>query len=86
MDFDNLCTVIEPQKKLPVFKPGKWSITHQHRVALNGHDAKIHHEEVPRQFKSRKKTSSVKKSKFTIKAKSIPVTPKKVAASTGAAR
>ena len=22
-----ICTVVEPQKKLPVFKPGKWSVT-----------------------------------------------------------
>ena len=33
-------TVAEPQKKLPVFKPGKWSISAQHRIALYGHDAK----------------------------------------------
>ena len=46
----------------------------------------VHHEEVPGQSKSKKKNSSDKKSNFTIKAKSIPVTPKSVAASTGAMR
>ena len=35
-----VCTVIEPQKKLPVFKPGKWSILPRSRIALYGHDAK----------------------------------------------
>ena len=35
-----VCTVVEPQKKLPVFKPGKWSINAQRRTALYGHDAK----------------------------------------------
>ena len=41
-----------------------------------------HHEEIPGQSKSNK-NSYDKKSNFTIKAKSIPVTPKAVAASTG---
>ena len=35
-----VCTVIEPQNRLPVFKPGKWSITSECRIALYGHDAK----------------------------------------------
>ena len=34
-----ICTVIEPQKKLPVFKPGKWSLASKARIALYGHDA-----------------------------------------------
>ena len=46
----------------------------------------VHHEEVPGQHKSKKKSSGDKKSNFTIKAKSIPVTPKTVAASTGSLR
>ena len=35
-----ICTVAEPQKKLPVFKPGKWSLLQDSRVYLYGHDAK----------------------------------------------
>ena len=35
-----ISTVVEPQKKLPVFKPGKWSIAPRSRTALYGHDAK----------------------------------------------
>ena len=35
-----VCTVAEPQKKLPAFKPGKWSINAQRKIALYGHDAK----------------------------------------------
>ena len=35
-----VCTVADPQKKLPVLKPGKWSISAQRRMALYGHDAK----------------------------------------------
>ena len=45
----------------------------------------VHHEEVPGHPKSKKKNSGDKKPNFTIKAKSIPVTPKMVAAS-GSAR
>ena len=33
-------TVAEPQKKLPVFKPGRWTINAQRKTALYGHDAK----------------------------------------------
>ena len=33
-------TIADPQKKLPVFKPGKWTINAQRRIALYGHDAK----------------------------------------------
>ena len=44
----------------------------------------VHHEEVPGHPKS-KKNSGDKKPTFTIKAKSIPVTPKTVAATTGPA-
>ena len=35
-----ICTVAEPQKKLPVFKPGKWSLLPDGRISLYGHDAK----------------------------------------------
>ena len=35
-----ICTVAEPQKKLPVFKAGKWSILADRRISLYGHDAK----------------------------------------------
>ena len=45
----------------------------------------VHHEEIPGHSKSKKKNLSDKKSNFTI-AKSIPVTPKAVAASTGSMR
>ena len=45
----------------------------------------VHHEEVPGHPKL-KKSSGDKKLTFTIKSKSIPVTPKTVAASTGSAR
>ena len=46
----------------------------------------VHHEEIPGQSKSKKKNTSDKKSNFTIKAKSIPVTPKAVASSIGQMR
>ena len=45
----------------------------------------VHHEEVPGEPKN-KKNHNDKKSTFNIKAKSIPVTPKTVAASTGSVR
>ena len=35
-----ICTVAEPQKKLPVFKVGKWSTLADRRISLDGHDAK----------------------------------------------
>ena len=35
-----VCTIAEPQKKLPVFKPRKWSINARNQIALYGHDAK----------------------------------------------
>ena len=35
-----ICTIAEPEKKLPVFKPGKWSLLPDSRVSLYGHDAK----------------------------------------------
>ena len=35
-----ICAVAEPQKKLPVFKPGKWSLFPDRRISLYGHDAK----------------------------------------------
>ena len=35
-----ICTVAEPQKKFPVFKPGKWSLLQDSRISLYGHDAK----------------------------------------------
>ena len=35
-----ICTVAEPQKKLPVFRAGKWVLTADRRVSLYGHDAK----------------------------------------------
>ena len=35
-----ICTVVEPQKKLPVFRTGKWSLAADRRVSLYGHDAK----------------------------------------------
>ena len=35
-----ICTVAEPQKKLPVLKPGKWSWLPDSRISLYGHDAK----------------------------------------------
>ena len=34
-----ICTVADPQKKLPVFKPGK-SLLPDSRISLYGHDAK----------------------------------------------
>ena len=37
---DMICTVAEPQKKLPVFKVGKWLILDDRRISLYGHDAK----------------------------------------------
>ena len=46
----------------------------------------VHHEEVPGQHTSKKKSSGDNKSSFTIEAKSIPVTPKTVAASTWSMR
>ena len=35
-----ICTVAEPQKKLPVFRIGKWSLIASSKVSLYGHDAK----------------------------------------------
>ena len=35
-----ICIVAEPQKKLPIFKTGKWSLLPQSRISLYGHDAK----------------------------------------------
>ena len=35
-----ICTVADPQKKLLVFKPGKWSLLPDSRISLYGHDAK----------------------------------------------
>ena len=35
-----ICTVAEPQKKLPVFRAGKWSLIGDSRISLYGHDAK----------------------------------------------
>ena len=35
-----VCTVADPQKKLPVFKPGKWFLLPNSRISLYGHDAK----------------------------------------------
>ena len=35
-----ICTVAEPQKKLPVFRTGKWSLLETRKVFLYGHDAK----------------------------------------------
>ena len=35
-----ICTVVEPQKRLPVFKIGKWSLIADSNVSLHGHDAK----------------------------------------------
>ena len=36
-----ICTVAEPQKKLPIFKAGKWSLIPQSRISLYyGHDAR----------------------------------------------
>ena len=35
-----ICTVAEPQKKLPVFRTGKWSLVETRKVFLYGHDAK----------------------------------------------
>ena len=35
-----ICTVAEPQKKLPVFRVGKWSLMTDRKVSLYGHDAK----------------------------------------------
>ena len=47
----------------------------------------VHHEEIPGYSKSKqKKNASDKESNFTTKAKSIPVTPKTVASSTGPMR
>ena len=47
----------------------------------------VHHEQIPDQAPSKqKKNASDKKSNFTIKAKSIPVTPKAVASSQGEMR
>ena len=39
MDY-MICAVAEPQKKLPVFKAGKWSLLADSRISLYGHDAK----------------------------------------------
>ena len=46
----------------------------------------VHHEEVPGQPKSKKNNSNDKKLTFMVKTKSIPVTPKTVAASIGSER
>ena len=46
----------------------------------------VHHKEIPDHSKHKKKNPSDKKSNFTIKAKSNPVTPKSVATSTGPMR
>ena len=35
-----ICTVAEPQKKLPVFRTGKWSLSGTRKIFLYGHDAK----------------------------------------------
>ena len=35
-----ICTVAEPQKKLPVFRSGKWSLSSTRPIFLYGHDAK----------------------------------------------
>ena len=35
-----ICTVAEPQKKLPVFRDCKWSLIADSKVSLYGHDAK----------------------------------------------
>ena len=35
-----ICTVAEHQKKLPIFKAGKWSLIPHSRISLYGHDAK----------------------------------------------
>ena len=35
-----ICTVAEPQKKLPVFRSGKWSLSGTRKIFLYGHDAK----------------------------------------------
>ena len=35
-----ICMVADPQKKLPMFKPGKWSLLPDSRISLYGHDAK----------------------------------------------
>ena len=35
-----ICAVADPQKKLPVFKAGKWSLLADSRISLCGHDAK----------------------------------------------
>ena len=37
---DMICTVAEPPRKLPVFKPGKWSLLPDSRISLYGHDAR----------------------------------------------
>ena len=35
-----ICTVAEPQRKLPVFRTGKWSLLETRKIFLYGHDAK----------------------------------------------
>ena len=35
-----ICTFADPQKKLPIFKAGKWSLLPESRISLYGHDAK----------------------------------------------
>ena len=35
-----ICTVAEPQRKLPVFRAGKWSLSGTRKIFLYGHDAK----------------------------------------------
>ena len=39
MDY-MICIVIDPQRKLPVFKAGKWSLLDDDTIYLYGHDAK----------------------------------------------
>ena len=39
MDY-MVCTIVEPHKKFPVFKPGKCTMNQHQQTALFGHDAK----------------------------------------------
>ena len=42
-----ICTVAEPQRKLPVFRTGKWSLSGTRKIFLYGHDAKtLDHEDL----------------------------------------
>ena len=36
-----VCAIAEPQKKLPVFKPGKWTVNACRKIALYGHESLI---------------------------------------------